>query len=61
MRVGLIVNDSGIVAAATTSIYIIAPVPAHLLTGEEPCQELVPVQGEDDGAPAPPGYIQSTG
>lgn len=45
--VGLIVNDSGIVAAATTSIYIIAPVLLLIFSqSEEPCQELVPVQDE---------------
>ncbi len=42
--VGLIVNDSGIVAAATTSIYIIAPVLLLIFSqSEEPCQELIPV------------------
>ncbi|NLW43944.1 MAG: hypothetical protein GXY92_02025 [Syntrophomonadaceae bacterium] len=45
--VGLIVNDSGIVAAATTSIYIIAPVLLLIFSqSEEPCQELIPVQDE---------------
>ena len=40
--VGLVVNDSGIVAAATTSIYIIAPVFLLILSqNDEPCQDLL--------------------
>lgn len=40
--VGLIVNDSGIVAAATTSIYIIAPILLLIFSqSDEPCQDLI--------------------
>jgi hypothetical protein len=45
--VGLIVNDSGIVAAATTSIYVIAPVLLLIFSqSDEPCHDLIEPNGE---------------
>lgn len=45
--VGLIVNDSGIVAAATTSIYIIAPILLLIISQSDvPCEDLTAQESE---------------